>query len=552
MTTLLFPGRHLVNTRFQQEYLFNVLQRPLEELEFISGHAPAERETLDQIVFAITSSNQEGSRYNPIAFHVRAVSVDRFARQFRESLHINYRIVGIPRLGHSNRFAENTIKEIEEQTEGDLVLTPQNTIVLCSTPEIIPMYAKLGFSILPAELASVNPPSYRAKTPIEIVKMFAEEDGNWQANPKIREELAPATFSVWVDFPEVPARVQRLYQEPLLTDSGSLTEERDYSTYAYRMSNTDIIKLKYDDVKDVIVPGKIVDEGCADGALLTFIAKDFPDSDLTGIELTGEFIARCRERQRAGEFRESYVHFHQRNITRRIFRPGSIDTTICNSTTHELWSYGNQEETVRAYLKDKFRQTKKNGRLVVRDVVGPENKEQEVYMLCRRTDGSNEDIYKSCANAHELEAHLDSLSTYARFQRFAEDFLAEKRNKRERTPDTKIEYREETIDGQAYIVLHLKDAVEFLSKKKYTNNWSSELNEEFTFWSFNDWKRVLAETGFTVIENPNEPEKGSRAYTNQWIVDNHYNGAQLYTMNGQGLEKMNFPVTNMVLVGEKR
>jgi hypothetical protein len=33
-----------------------------------------------------------------------------------------------------------------------------------------------------------------------------------------------------------------------------------------------------------------------------------------------------------------------------IFETGTIDSTVCNSTTHELWSYGTQETTVRDYL----------------------------------------------------------------------------------------------------------------------------------------------------------------------------------------------------------
>ena len=106
------------------------------------------------------------------------------------------------------------------------------------------------------------------------------------------------------------------------------------------------------------------DSGLADeaSALLVPIARDFPDSDLVGIEITGEFMARCIERQRAMEFGGTYVHFHQRNITEPVFEPASIDTTICNSTTHELWSselvcaatqmcvaYGDADEDVLAW-----------------------------------------------------------------------------------------------------------------------------------------------------------------------------------------------------------
>ncbi len=553
MATLLFPGRHLANTRFQEEYLFNVLNRPIETLELIRpDNILSPSGTLDQIIFAITSCNQQHSRYNPVPFHVRSVGVDRFARPLRESMHIDYRIIGIPHFGHSNHFAENTLKEIQEQTEGELALAPQNTIVLCSTPAVIERYLQLGFSVLPAELLSRVPEKYKTKTPLDLVRHLASTP-HWQQDSLLRTYLSPATFSVWSDFPQIPRRIQRLYQDPLLNEEGSLTESRDYGAYGSAMSNPVILKIKYEDIKQAIVQGKIVDEGCADGALLVPIAHDFPDSDLIGIEITGEFMAQCSERQRKGEFKGTYTHFHQRNLMETIFHPDSIDTTICNSTTHELWSYGQQEATVRDYLQKKFQQTRRGGRLIIRDVVGPDNKEQEVYMWCNDHDGSNENVFQEYATSSELKDHLDSLSTKARLYRFAQDFLAQERGDRKRDGRTAIQFTEETVQGRQYFVMSLKDAAEFMSKKDYIDNWKSELHEEFTFWSFKEWKDALRTAGFEIIENPNNPKQGSRAYTNPWIVDHRWKGkVELYARKESGLELMKYPVTNVVLVGEKR
>ena len=50
MPYLFVPGRHLVNTRFQEDYLRQVAQ-------------PG-----DHLVFAVTSCNQSRSRYNPVPF----------------------------------------------------------------------------------------------------------------------------------------------------------------------------------------------------------------------------------------------------------------------------------------------------------------------------------------------------------------------------------------------------------------------------------------------------------------------------------------------------
>ena len=94
--------------------------------------------------------------------------------------------------------------------------------------------------------------------------------------------------------------------------------------------------------------------------------------------------------------------------------------------------------------------------------------------------------------------------------------------------------------------LSLRNAAEFLSKKDYTDNWSSEMNEEFCFWNFSKWKQVLAEIGFQVAENPNHPAESSRVYTNPWIVEHRHAGhAEVRGLQG---ENMPWPPTNMILV----
>lgn len=550
MTYLLFPGRHLLNTVWQERYLYQVLRMPLESLHFWQGQRPPPNlPPIDRILFAVTSANQAHSRYNPIPFHVRAIGVDRFAAEFKASLGVTYRILGIPHFDPTPRFASYILKEIEEQTEGDLELTPANTVVLCSTAEVIQLFTDLGFAVLPAE-AGIE--GERPDTPTDVLKKIVELGADWAASPYVRQTLSPATLTLWQDLPDIPRRVIRLWRDPLLNDEGSLTETRDYAAYAYGMGNREIIGLKYADIKEAIVPGKIVDEGCADGALLVPIAKDYPDSDLIGIEITGEFLARCHERLRAGDFGGSYVHFHQRNITEPIFEDNAIDTTICNSTVHELWSYGRQAATVHAYFANKYRQTARGGRLLIRDVVGPEDKEQEVYLWLNDQDGRNENIFANFAEPADLATHLSGLSTYARFLRFARDFLAEARAEGQRGPETAVRYREATIDGRRYIVLPLKDAAEYIAKKDYTDNWQSEAHEEFTFWSFSEWKAALSAAGFEVVENPNEPAKGSRVYTNPWIVSNRFVGkVALYRMVDGRLEALPYPPTNIVLVGQK-
>ena len=133
---LLFPGRHLLHTRFQEEYLARLLQTPVRELEFLDGKSPEHDETIDELVIAITSSNHGGSRFNPIDYEHRILDADRFANRLRDryDLKIKHRIVGIPHYLPTDRFVDYLLKEVHEGTDGKLDLTPQNTIFLISTP----------------------------------------------------------------------------------------------------------------------------------------------------------------------------------------------------------------------------------------------------------------------------------------------------------------------------------------------------------------------------------------------------------------------------------
>ncbi len=535
MTYLLFPGRHLVNTLFQERYLKRVLAGPVDSLP---GYRPGRLPRLDppgEVVFAITSANQENSRFNPMPFHIRAVGVDRFARQLRASLGFRHRVFGIPHYGHTQNFAGFTIKEISLQSERSLELTPANCLVLCSTPEVIKLYQELGFAIAPAELAEPDP---RPPTPIDLIREIGLRGSDWQSSPLITANLASSHASLFEDFPEVPRRIARLYQDPLTTQEGSLTETRNYSSYARGMNQ--IVRLKYEDIRRGIRPGRIVDEGCADGALLAQISREFPDSDLFGIDLSAEFAGRFHERQRAGEFGGAYVHFFHRNLLDRIFEPESIDTTICNSTLHELWSYAEQDKTVRGYLAEKLRQLRPGGRLIIRDVIGPEDGGRDVLLWCSAADGEDPPPAELDRHAAREPQWLRGLSTRSRFQLFAHDFLGGRRP---------FPVREVGQAPRSTVQLSLRQAAEFLSKKDYVDNWSSEMNEEFCFWCFADWKKALVETGFQVCENPNDPPASSRAYVNPWVVENRYAGhVELLDTSGAQLP---WPPTNMVLIAGK-
>lgn len=470
---VLVPGRHHVFTAAQAR-----------RLAAFAG---------SRIVFAVTSANRAHSRYNPVPFFVRAIGADRLAR----GAGLEHHIVGIPHYPPTDRFARNTIQDIAEQTEGEIMLAPNNCRVACTTAEVAAQYRALGFEVVDVE--------GDGPAPVELMARVGAAGVAWSDDEWIREAISNASHSVLEDFPEIARRTGRLYSDPLLDDAGSLTETRDYAVYQTAMSNAAVIQMKYDDVKPHIADGKIVDEGCGDGALLVPISRDFPDADLIGLEISGEFMAQCLERQRRGDYRGTYVHFHQRNLLERVFVPRSIDTTLCNSTLHELWSYGGGEDAVRRYLAFKYEQTRPGGRLVIRDVVGPPDKARRVALWC---------------DADEL----------AKLERFERDFLPTK---------IAIDWSSRA-DGIAKLSLH--DAVEFLTKKDYVANWASEMHETFCFWDVEQWAAALRDAGFVV--------RAAETYTNPWIVEHRWAG-RVELRDADSGEVLAWPPTTMVLCGER-
>ncbi len=303
MTYMLLPGRQILNTQYQEEALYVILGTELSAQTDIIGQPPAERVT--DIVFAVTSCNKSNSRYNPLPFEVRSILVYEFCRPLQERFGVHFHIIGIPHYPPSPRFAAVVLKEMAEQSEGALTLTPENTVVFTSTPAIINAYEALGFSILPGEYDRAAQ-KYTAPTPRDVVQQIGD------GVPLDGIPLSRSTRAVFTNFPDAVRRIVRLFHDPILTEQGDLTETRNYTTYARDMGGA--INFKYAEIKPFVRPGKIVDEGCADGALVTRLVADFPDSDIIGVDLSAEMLARANEAKRAGAFGEAFVFFQQRNL----------------------------------------------------------------------------------------------------------------------------------------------------------------------------------------------------------------------------------------------
>jgi SAM-dependent methyltransferase len=528
---LLIPGRHHLLTAFQFDYLSKLVSRPLTEVSDVNGRWLSSEEKITAIIFAVTSANHSNTRRNPLPFYIRSIALEEFGK----SLPVPCYIYGVDDVGSVKNFSNYTIKRIKHDSEGMFDIRPDNTLVLCSTP-VLEMYEKEGFQIIPAELEDRKTWKHKTLLPWDLVEKIAQTPG-WENEQRITEAIHSSSLNVWKRY-RLGTKVQLLFRDKMISDDGDITTTRDYNTYVRQMD--EIALLKYQDTSPFILPGRVGDIGCAVGSWIKLACEDerLRESDFYGIEVARHLYDICQQRKHNGEFKNPFVFFSQRNaVTGLVFEKNSMNTIHTSSLTHEIESYGSREDLL-SFIQNRYDELAPGGVWINRDVVGPSNKEEEIHMELCRTDGRNEDYQQTFKTREELAHYLRGLSTYGRFLRFAMDF-----RKKE---GYHLQYNTLHEGGVEYIRLRLKDACEFMSRKDYVDNWESEMHETFCFWDFEEWKQHLQQAGFTVSEKSN-------AYTNEWIVNNRLQGkVQLFKGPLHALEKLPFPVTNMLMLGVKK
>jgi hypothetical protein len=538
MTCLLFPGRHHLLTNFQLEYLTLVTSGDPAALRDVNGAPLRLKKRIDTIIWAITSANHANTRRNPLPAHRREVAIEEFANQIDAASYVFH----IDDVGASERFAEYVLKKIQVDSQGRFPLIPENTVVGCSTPEVLAMYERLGFRILPVELVDRQARAFTAPTPWQLTQALVEvglQGRDWRTDETFLTHVARATRRLYVKY-DYGDLLIALHRDHVLTEDGDLTETRNYNTYV--RSFDEGAERKYALIKDVVVPGRIVDIGCCTGSVIRQLTLDprLRESDFYGVEVARPLFAECLHRKEQGAFANDNVFFYQKDIAGEpLFAPNSVNTFLTFSLTHELESYQGRA-TLEHFIALLHGQLALGGRWINVDVVGPEDKEQRVLMRLNRSDGRNDDYAATFAPHDRQRArdYLAGLSTFARFLRFREDFR--------HSEGYRLHCEIETEGDESIVRLSLRNACEFLSKKDYIDNWQSEMHETFCFWSFPEWSQAVERAGFRV-------HPGSLAFANPWIVKNRFEGkVELFRETANGRTPLPYPVTNMLLIAEKR
>jgi SAM-dependent methyltransferase len=493
---VLVPGRHHVLTRFQADYL---------------ARLAGARTT---VVWAVTSANHENTKRNPIPYHRREAAIERF------SVSTGLRSVVVPVFdtAPTDRFAEVTLKNVAIALGLDL--SPANTVVACSTPEVADLYAKLGFRIAPVEAGAAGDPDH----PWDVLTRLAAGDETW------RELAHPATVDVYERYRLTDA-VRTVVNDPVVGSEGGLTATRDYRVYAEAFAGG--AARKWAAVRDHVRPGRIVDIGCGAGDVLELADREpaLRESDLIGVEIARHLYEECVHKKAQGGFRNPNVYFYRRNVLGgAVFPPRSVDTTLTFSLTHEIWSYGDRWDSLRRFVAAIYDHTAPGGVWINSDVCGPDDRDRPVLLRLDRADGDNPTAVRrdlAERSPEEAAAHVAGLSTRARFDQFVHDFA--------------FPVAFEAM-GDDRVRLALGDAMDYLTRKDYTANWLSETREQFCGIGYADWTALLADVGFEV-----DPASGTSR--NDWIVANRI--APVASLAHADGRAMDWPVTHVRLVARR-
>lgn len=529
MTYILIPGRHHMLTTFMHQYFLDVLdgkERLLDGASLLGDNVT--------LVWAITSSNHSNTRRNPFPGHRREAALELFCEDLPAPSLVHH----ITDIGMSERFARYIVNSVEVSSRGQVRMTPENTVIATSTPEMIGYFQAEGFHrFLPIEIEALDPFSLKVRRAWEVLTAIVQSGQEWQNSAVYKSEAHKSTKTIIEKYGLMQQLID-VYEDPLGGQEGDLTATRDYEVY--RAAFDQGAERKYGLVDRYIVPGRIVDVGCATGSIIKKMSFDprLHESDLYGVELARPLYVRCVQAKDNGEFGNENVFFYQRNIMQgQLFPTDSVQTTTSFSLTHEIDSYLGRDSLL-SFLRRVYEQTAEGGVYLNVDVVGPEEPDKPVLLWLNHEDGSDDDgrTFEHDDQPAYTE-YLLGLSTLGRFKRFMKDFRAEEGDG----------IQPEIVErgGKFYARLRHADASEFMQTKDYVQSWFSEMHERFCFWSLSEWKNQLETAGFSV-----HPD--SHVFVNDWIVENRLKGKVALFEDADGeLKELPTPPQTVVLIATK-
>lgn len=269
----------------------------------------------------------------------------------------------------------------------------------------------------------------------------------------------------------------------------------------------------------LLCTGRVADMGMGSGTGSYAIAALYPALDVVGVDVNPTMVKLAAER-----YVLPNLSFVAGNVAERVFEPGTLDGILDSSVLHHVTSFqGYDHEAARRALEVQVEQLRVHGVLVVRDFVDPGP--EEVLLDVRDDDGDDGEDPRTCSTARLLE-------------RFSREFRS-----LHPAPGFLLitSPAEESPVGFRRYRLPRKLAAEFVLRKDYRTDWESEAQEEYTYFTQEQFEQVFASLGMRLL--------ASTPLRNPWIVENRFEGKiALRSCDGVPEE---FPPTNYLIAAER-
>lgn len=292
--------------------------------------------------------------------------------------------------------------------------------------------------------------------------------------------------------------------------------QNDYQQYLSAMDAISVEKVASASVFYDPTPGNIlVDVGMASGTSTNILAHLFPQLSVIGVDINPKMVDLASQKYSLPNLK--FVVDDGETLT--SFQEETISGFLNCSSIHHITSYNGYDPN-RAF-KTLQRQAEllfTGGIIVVRDFVKPT---EQVVMLELNQQG--EGLRPSDAELLILFSKTARSLSHPDEQGFP------------------LKEVNSTGKSTRRFLLQYTDAVEFIRRKDYYENWEVELQEEYGYFSQKEFEEIFAELGLRmIVSNP---------IYNPWITANRYKGK--FTIYNREGKDNGFPPTNYLIAGEK-
>lgn len=263
----------------------------------------------------------------------------------------------------------------------------------------------------------------------------------------------------------------------------------------------------------------IVDMGCETGEITYVLAHLNPWINVIGIDQDRKMIDFANR-----TFKLPNLKFVCGDISGDTLDDGSVDGIVNSNILHYIYSNnGYDSDSIIDILESQGRKLKPGGTMLIRDYMMPPKEE---FVLLEFPD------VKSMGDQPIDLSDADLLIHFSQSARPTADGLGEGFYLEELSPR-----REKT----RLFRLEHKWALEYVHRKDYRRSWFDHLHNEYTFFTYRDYRRELARLGMRVVY--------SSPHRNPWVIKNRFKGRfQLYN---EEFQAMAWPATNYFIVAQK-